>query len=232
MRGMVHRMNNILSLFHGYLGLMLDERKLNPMVREGFERIREGAQEATELMERINAVSRPASNAVREIDPADFFRQMTPTLDRFRTPSVAIEVECPAGLPLLSVDTSRLKLAIVELVRNASEAASSRVSVRVSPGVTAEQQELFSAGRTSDGTWLKIEVADDGPGIRPQDAQRIYEPFFSTKKKAQSAGLGLAVALGCVQQSGGTLSHRSGKGGTVFDLFLPARAGQQLSAVA
>lgn len=233
MRGMVHRMNNILSLFHGYLGLMLDEKKLNPMMREGLERVREGAKEATELMERINAVSRPASSTTREIDPSDFFRQLSPTLDRFRTPSVGVEVECPLGLPLVCVDTSRLKLALVELVRNACEAASSRVLVKVSTGLVAEQQELFASARTSDGSWLKIEVTDDGHGIRAENAQRIYEPFFSTKKKPQAGGLGLAVALSCVQQFGGTLSHRSRGGGTVFELFIPARAGsQQLSAVA
>lgn len=232
-RGLAHRMNNILSLFHGYLGLLMDERKLNPVMKEGLERIRDGARDATDLMERINAIGRPASNSARKVDPADFFRQIAPTLDRMRTPSFQIEVECPEGLPSMTVDTSRMKLAITELIRNSAEAGARHVLVRVSAAKGAEQPELFPGGDVSeDGARLKIEIMDDGPGIRTSDAVRIYEPFFTTKKNTQATGLGLAVALGCAQQSGGTLQHVSSKAGTTFEISLPARPAQQLSAVA
>ena len=232
-RGLAHRMNNILSLFHGYLGLLMDEQKLDPVMKEGLTRIREGAHEATELMERINAISRPASCTPREIDPSDFFRQLSPTLERLRKTDIQIHIECPAGLPSMCVDASRMKLAIVELVRNACEAAAAQVIIRVSADKGAEQPELFPGGSDARcGDWLKIEVIDDGPGIRTAEATRIYEPFYSTKKKAQAAGLGLAVALGCAQQFGGTLQHRNRKGGTTFEMSLPAHAPQHLSAVA
>ena len=232
-RGLSHRMNNILSLFHGYLGLLMDERKLNPVMKEGLERIRDGARDATDLMERINAIGRPASNSARKVDPADFFRQIAPTLDRMRTPSFQIEIECPEGLPSMSVDTSRMKLAITELIRNSTEAGARQVIIRVNADKGSEQPELFpGSSATQDGARLKIEISDDGPGIRDSDAVRIYEPFFSTKRNMQATGLGLAVALGCAQQFGGTLQHRSGKAGTTFEIALPAHAMQQLSAVA
>ncbi len=232
-RGVAHRMNNILSLFHGYLGLLMDERKLDPVMQEGLTRIRAGAIEATDLMERINAISRPASCSQRAMEPADFFRQIAPTLDRLRTPKVQITVECPAGLPPMFVDASRMKLAIVELVRNACEASATKVTVRLSAERGAAQPELFS-GTTSapDAEWLKIEVIDNGAGIRDSGATRIYEPFFSTKKTPHASGLGLAVALGCAQQFGGTLTHRSHKGGTIFAMSLPVRTPLQVKAVA
>ena len=232
-RGLAHRMNNILSLFHGYLGLLMDERKLDPVTKEGLARIRNGATEASDLMERINAISRPTCSMPREMDPADFFRQLAPTLEGLRKPETRIEISCPAGLPLMCVDESRMKLAIVELVRNACEAARSQVTVRVSADKCAEQPELFPCGSgAGTGEWLKIQVIDDGAGISATDAVRIYEPFYSTKKKNQCAGLGLAVALGCAQQVGGALRHRSGKRGTAFEMSLPGRAPQRLSAVA
>ena len=232
-RGLAHRMNNLLSLFHGYLGLLMDKRKLDPVLKEGLLRIRDGATEAGGLMERINAISRPASSNPRELEPADFFRQITPTLDHLRKPNVRIEIECPAGLPLMSVDVSRMKLAIVELVRNACDAAHSRVLIRVSADTAAGQPELFPSGAgMHDGGRLKIEVIDDGPGIAASDAKRIYEPFYSSNKKNHAAGLGLAVALSCAQQCGATLQHLSGKGGTTFEMSLPARARQRLHAVA
>ncbi len=225
-------MNNILSLFHGYLDLLMDDQKLNPVMKEGLTRIRRGAREATDLMERINAISHPASRTAREMEPADFFRQLAPTLERLQTPKIEIVLECPDGLPSMRVDASRVKLALVELVRNACEAATTKVLIRVSAEKGGEQPELFPGGGEREGDWLKIEVTDDGAGIRTSDATRIYEPFFSTKKTAHVTGLGLAVALGCVQQFGGTLRHRSTKKGTTFEMSLPARIPQQLSAVA
>lgn len=232
-RGLAHRMNNILSLFHGYLGLLMDERKLNPVMKEGLERIRDGARDATDLMERINAISRPSSSNPRTADPADFFRQIAPTLDRMRKPGFQIEVECPEGLPSMTVDTSRMKLALTELVRNSADAGARQVLIRVSADKGAQQPELFPGGSgTHDGARIKIELIDDGPGIEISVSSRIYEPFYSTKKNTQAAGLGLAVALGCTQQSGGTLEHHSNKRGTTFEISLPARPAQKLSAVA
>lgn len=232
-RGLSHRMNNILSLFHGYLGLLMDDRKLSPVMSEGLTRIREGAREATDLMERINAMSRPASCSPREVDPVSFFRQLELTLERMRTPKVAIAVECPEGLPMLWADPSRLKVAILELVQNACDAAEERVTIRVSANEGTVQPELFpTAGEPRSGQWVKIAVIDDGAGIPVAQAARIFEPFYSTKKAKHAAGLGLGVALGCAQQFGGTVEYRGRRGETVFEMSLPASVPQQLRAVA
>ena len=232
-RGLTHRMNNILSVFHGYLGLLMEDRKLDSITRAGLNKIRDGARDATDLIERVNAVSRPAGSVPREIDLAAFFRQMAPTFDGLRRPKVRIAIECPDELPRIMVEFSRLKLAIVELVRNACEAAASTVRIRVTCGADAEQTELFPADRPDQPEkWVKIAVTDDGPGIPISEAGRIYEPFFSTKKANGSVGLGLSVALGCSQQFSGSLTHRSRKGETTFEMVIPSKVPAALSAVA
>ena len=215
-------MNNILSLFHGYLGLLMEDAKLDTIAKEGLKKIREGARAATDLMERTNAVSRPACSVEREVRITELFRQLAPSFAGVHGPEIQLSLDCPEDLPGIIADPSRLRLVLTELVRNACEAARTKVAIRVSaiaPRKTADQG-------------LKIEVTDDGNGIRASDAKRIYEPFFSTKKKPVCAGLGLSVALGCAQQFGGRLSHRSRKGETTFELFLPIRARQPLGAVA
>ena len=232
-RGLSHRMNNILSLFHGYLGLLMDDVKLDAVAKEGLKKIREGARAATDLMERTNAVSRPPGSMEREVSVADFFRQLAPAFAGLHGPEIRLSVICPDELPRVTVDPSRLRLVLTELIRNACEAAHSKVAVRVT--TNAKNLRAALASRTAPETaeqWLKIEITDDGAGIRASDAKRIYEPFFSTKKKPQCAGLGLAVALGCAQQFGGSLAHRSRKGETTFEMILPIRAPHQLGAVA
>ena len=64
-KGLSHRMNNILTLFHGYLGLLLDNEKLDPVTHEGLAKIKDGARIATELMDRTNALVRPTNPAPR-----------------------------------------------------------------------------------------------------------------------------------------------------------------------
>ena len=221
-RGLSHRMNNILSLFHGYLGLLMEDAKLDTIAKEGLKKIREGARAATDLMERTNAVSRPTCSVEREVSIAGLLRQLAPSFAGLHGPEIRLSVECHEDLPRIIADPSRLRLVLTELVRNACEAARAKVALRVS--ATAD-------GDAAD-QGLKIEVTDDGNGIRASDAKRIYQPFFSTKKKPVCAGLGLSVALGCAQQFGGSLSHRSRKGETTFDLFLPIRTRQPLGAVA
>ncbi len=77
---------------------------------------------------------------------------------------------------------------------------------------------------------VRIAVADNGCGIRPENIERIYEPFFTTKKDT-GTGLGLWVSRELIEKRGGYLTVRSsvdgGRSGTVFSLFLPASAPSQ-----
>lgn len=232
MRGLAHRMNNILSLFHGYLGLLMDDKKLDPVTREGLAKIKDGARQATDLMERTHALVRPTSAVWRDVNLGDLLKQSRPTFESVCPGRVKIEIECPENIPQVWVDASRVRMALLELVRNACDAARERVIIRVSAAECRVQGELFEGSGTSPEHWITIAVIDDGPGIPIDQAERVYQPFYSTKKKQNSAGLGLAVAMGCVQQLKGTLCHRSRPGETTFELTLPSAVTQRAALVA
>jgi len=231
-RGLSHRMNNILSLFHGYLGLLMDDKKLDPVAREGLAKIKEGARAASDLMERTNSLVRPTSAIWRELNLAELLRQLRPTFESFCSPKVRIQVECGEDLPRIWADASRVRMALVELVRNACEAAKSKVLIKVSVDEGRVQGELFNVTAEQPQHWLTVNVTDDGAGIPMESAERIYTPFFTTKRNQQSAGLGLTVALGCAQHLNGAVRHHSRPGETTFELVLPSRMTQELSAVA
>jgi CheY-like chemotaxis protein len=70
--------------------------------------------------------------------------------------------------------------------------------------------------------WARIRVCDDGDGIAPEIIDRIFDPFFTTKPRVHGTGIGLAVAYGFVQQSGGSIDVKSDPGcGAEFTLLLP-----------
>lgn len=219
-RGLSHRMNNILTLFHGYIGLLLDNKKLDKGTLEGLTKIKDGARAASELMDRTHSLVRPPTVVWREVKLNDFVRMLKPTFDAIRGPQTKLVIDSPDELPSIWADASRIKTAVVEIVRNALEATYAGGNVTITlrsapqPVGTHAHQKI---------QWVSLTVTDEGPGIPEENAERIYQPFYSTKRKQNAAGLGLTVAAGSVQQMGGVLRFESKEGKTTFEMLLPSR---------
>jgi CheY-like chemotaxis protein len=76
---------------------------------------------------------------------------------------------------------------------------------------------------TVDGTFIELAVADTGPGVSPQVATRMFEPFFSTKAPGKGSGMGLAMVHGIVHDHGGhVMLDAAPGGGALFRVLLPA----------
>jgi signal transduction histidine kinase len=220
-RGLAHRMNNILTLFHGYIGLLLENKHLDKDALEGLSKIRDGAKSASDLMDRANSLVRPPTVVWREVKLGDFVRMLKPSFDTLRGPKTKLVLDIPDELPPIWADAARVKTAVFELVRNALEATFAHGgTVRIE--LRAELQPPGNHARQNP-TWISLKVIDDGPGIPEEVGDRIYQPFFSTKKKQAATGLGLTVASSFVAQHGGTLRHESTDGKTVFHMLLPCR---------
>ncbi len=113
---------------------------------------------------------------------------------------------------------AELRQVFTNLIVNAIEAAGSRGKVRITMQ-HADSGELQGAGAV-------IEVADSGPGIAPDAAKKLFQPFFTTKG-AEGTGLGLWVSMGIVQKHGGSITVVDGVDpeltGARIRVFLPAR---------
>jgi signal transduction histidine kinase len=222
-RGLAHRMNNILTLFHGYVGLLLDNKNLDRGTVDGLGRIQDGAKAACHLIDRAHAIVRPSNVVWREVQLGDFVRMLRPTFDSLRGPNTKLTIDVAEDLPPVWADASRVKSAVFEIVRNAldatfSTAGSIAIDLRPEvppPGFPAEP-----------AAWVAVRVSDDGPGIPEAIRNRIFQPFFSTKKKPCATGLGLTVTAGIVSQHRGLLRYESQPGNTVFELLLPCRPEQ------
>ena len=72
------------------------------------------------------------------------------------------------------------------------------------------------------GKRVRLEVQDDGPGVRPDDEPKLFQPFFTTKPVGKGTGLGLSVSYGIIESYGGTIGHRPNEwGGATFFFELP-----------
>lgn len=122
---------------------------------------------------------------------------------------VTLQVEFPAALPPVLADRVLLEQVLLNLTRNAIEAMQDIAPERRLLRITAQETEAQVA----------VSVIDNGHGIAPEVAERLFSPFFSTK--AEGMGMGLSICRTAIEFHGGTLSHTDNPGGgTVFTFAL------------
>ena len=86
---------------------------------------------------------------------------------------------------------------------------------------------IFVSAKT-EGSEVVLAVRDEGTGIAPDDLQRIFEPFYTTKPVGKGTGLGMAIAHGIIEKYGGHITVESYPGeGTVFTIRLPSTPKQK-----
>jgi two-component system sensor histidine kinase DctS len=124
---------------------------------------------------------------------------------------VTLQVECPPDLPPVLADRVLLEQVLLNLTRNAIESMQD---------IAPERRVLrIEAARNAALGQVSVSVIDNGHGIPPEVAERLFSPFFSTK--AEGMGMGLSICRTAIEFHGGTLTHAANpEGGTVFTFTL------------
>ena len=131
--------------------------------------------------------------------------------------SAHLTVEVEPGLPQVWMDRSRLTQVLTNLVSNALKYGGPNISLRAS----------LAAGSERRGQWAALSVLDDGPGLSPEEVERVFERYArgSTATHVPGEGIGLAVCQSIVRQHGGRIHARPGPGGQfVVELPVDLRA--------
>ena len=134
---------------------------------------------------------------------------------KLRTSGVQLITDLSEGIPWISVDRNQIKQVILNLVHNALHAMPTGGEIHITTDRRSRDQR----------DWLAMSLADTGTGIAPENIERVFEPFFTTRAKDGGTGLGLSVTYGIVADHGGLIDVESqvGKGST-FTVWLPVEA--------
>lgn len=140
---------------------------------------------------------------------------------------VSVSSRIPGDLAVLG-DKQRLQQALLNLMRNAVEAAAGSGKVEIAAHTVGAGRNEFPAGRlvfgqcAGKGEMAEIEIRDDGNGIAADILPRIFDPFFTTKEVGRGLGLGLFIVFEIIEEHGGCIAVESEPGkGTAFFVRLP-----------
>jgi signal transduction histidine kinase len=180
------------------------------------------AKMANAIVQEVLAFVRPVRLQVDRTSLADAVNSSISMADgKASRGSILVDMELPADLPLLGADQHQLTQVFCNLLINAYEALEGRGRIEIAARVahTAADGALLPDGHVPVPT-VVIDVADDGPGMPPDIAEKIFNPFFTTK--AQGSGLGLAIVRKIVDAHEGRIDMTTADGrGTRFRLTLP-----------
>ena len=216
--GVAHELNNPLTPVLGLAEFVLKKDYLDDAARRDLSIIVAEARRAREIVLNLLDFARKTEPNRQQADVNQTVREtMALVRSQLEINDIAVEERYGPDLPLLLLDTTRLKQVWLNLFVNALQAMPHGGRL----AVTTEWLPV-PAGRPGDRE-VAIRIGDTGTGIPPTVLPRIFEPFYTTKPTGQGTGLGLSVSLGIVQDHGGTIDVDTQQGkGTTFTVWLPA----------
>ena len=213
--GVAHDLNNPLASVVGFSDLLGESPDVPARLAEPLMVIRQEAERASNIVRNLLSFAR-RQEGERQRQSLRPILESTVQLLRNQLMASRIELvfDAEPGLPEVEVHANQIKQVFVNIINNAVQAI---IGHRSSGGRVTVLAQCQPDGVT-------ISFSDNGPGIPAAVAQRVFEPFFSTKSEGEGTGLGLSICHGIVNEHGGTMTVDPGGsgGGATFTVELPA----------
>ena len=235
--GIAHDFNNILSAIIGYTelaGLSLHDVDFvgKGKVTNDLEQVLQAGQRAKELVNQILAFSRQHDEQRKPVQVNTIVREALKLLRSSIPRSIEIRENITDHDTLILADPTQVHQIIMNLCTNASHAMRGQGGILTVELVHAESlDEKTHPLLLTPGPYLLLKISDTGAGMEPAVLDRIFDPYFTTKKSGEGTGMGLAVVHGIVKSHDGHISATSEPGlGSSFLVYLPRTVREGLQA--
>ncbi len=219
--GLAHDFNNLLHVITGSLERLPAKRHDDKAFERYLATATGAAERGAKLTNQLLAFARRGRLEPKGVDLSDLVNAVAEMLEASVGSKARLHLNLQRRLPPVMVDATHLEMALLNVVVNARDASPEGGSITV----TTRDIHLngdAAARQLSPGDYVLLCVSDEGAGMAPLVKARAVEPFFTTKARGQGTGLGLAMAHGFVQQSGGRLEIESSPGaGTTVRMLFP-----------
>ena len=211
--GVAHEVNTPLAVISSYTQMLAKQLQSDSQKSGLLEKITRQTFRASEIVNNLLNFSRTSGSEIADVDVNKVIADTLALLEhQFKVAKVEVQSELTPGLSAIQGNQGRLQQVFLNLFLNAKDAMPGGGKLRVA---------------TANGDSVSVSVSDTGTGIAPENIQRIYDPFFTTKTspregQARGTGLGLSVTYGIIQEHAGKIRVESNPGtGTTFTLDFP-----------
>jgi PAS domain S-box-containing protein len=236
--GVTHDFKNVLSVIIANAELVA--RTLPPDSEEAtaMADLLASSESAVGMVRKLLGFSRESDLMLSGHDLRPIISALAPMLSRLLAGEHRLEVTIADDVPPVLADPDAVEQMLLNLITNARDAMpdGGTIRIRVAGPISVWEGEqdgklpvqvLGLDEAPAPGNYVAIEVADEGSGMPPEVAERIFEPFYTTKPTGQGTGLGLAMLYGLMRQHRGFVTLRTAVGaGAVFTLYFPVLAAE------
>ncbi len=226
--GIAHDFNNILGIIIGDAELLLGKFPQENFAQANLKRILTASHRARDMVKQILAFSRKDENVHEQIQLGEVAQDALQLMRSVLPSTIQIYRDIEEKINPVTANKTEIHQVVINLCINAGHAMREKGGELA---VSLKQVSLAAGhgiGDLKPGLYQQLSIADTGHGMTPDILQHIFEPYFTTKKSGEGAGMGLAVVHGIVTGYGGeiTVTSTAGKGST-FNVFLPVEKEEQ-----
>ena len=209
--GVSHELDNPVGVILGYAELTLEESEPGSQLHEYAEVVREEAKRCKRIIAGLLDFSRPSKGVARNLDLGALIIDLVSHLEEQRPfRRVSWDLQLGDGEATVNADPDSLRQILVNLALNAAQAMGDEGRITISL--------LSPAGPAGHG--YLIQFSDTGDGVKPGEEEKIFDPFYTTKRRGEGTGLGLSICRKLVEEMEGWIKALPGPMG-VFEIWLP-----------
>ncbi len=222
--GIAHDFNNILSGIMGYAELISQPDTPLVEARQHAHFILGASERARDMIKKLLAYSRRSPRQTLPVNLHQIIHEVAGLLEHTLDKRITLNLKLEARHPVVMGDPAQLQSALMNLAVNARDAMPQGGSLTLAT-VDKNVQEEFChahATRIHPGPFVALTVHDPGIGMSQEVLDRLFEPYFTTKRVGAGTGLGLAAVRGTVDEHGGLVTVESVPDqGSTFCIYLP-----------
>jgi PAS domain S-box-containing protein len=234
--GVAHEMNDPLTSILTFGNLLREDTREGDPSRESLEIIVKEATRAKRIVSDLLSFSREAKPSLEWVDLNDVMNISLLLLEKQGVmEGVEVQLDLAGELPLVRADAGQMHQAFTNLLLNAVQAMNSNTALKgpSEPGSYGKKlflhtrfcenpDESLSIPSSPAGPFIRVVIRDTGSGIAPENLDKVFDPFFSTKGTGEGTGLGLYIVSGILKNYGAEYHLESTIGqGTTFTVRLP-----------
>ncbi len=220
--GIAHDFNNFLMAITGYTEIALIHSRNGGASEKHLQEVLKACDRAKELVNQILTFSRQKDITGKPIQIKAIVEEALTLMQPSLPKQINIYTNLESDALVMASPTQILQV-LMNLCTNAVHATDEGGAIAINmTDVELDDDFCVSHCDVTPGSYLKLEVRDDGVGIPQELLPRIFEPYFSTKQMGEGTGLGLSVVHGIIKQIGGLITVQSNPSqGTTFQVFFP-----------